>query len=164
MTTPNVTSVRLTILEAIISKFTDMRADQPPTDPYGITWSTVELGPLISNDQKKRYSFGLVAGRESSKFSMPYVENLLTCNAEFRVTVNRDDDSPGVMIENALTVVQRGLTEDRTWGGICIDTKIVNSEIDLLTYADRSAVGVVTFTLQYRHGYSDPRDPNPDYG
>ena len=66
----------------------------------------------------------------------------LTVNVEFRVTVNRDDVAPGIMTEQALTVIKRALTEDRTWGGMAIDTKITGSEVDLMTYADRSVVGV----------------------
>jgi len=163
MTTPNVTSVRSTILAAIVAKFASMQSTAPENDPYGITWSTVALGPLVKFDQKKRYSLGVVPSTEKTKFLYPWVENLLTINVEFRVTVNRDDDAPGVMIENALTVVQRALTEDRTWGGLALDTKLVGNEIDLVTYADRSAMGVCVCTVQYRHAYSDPRDSNPEF-
>ena len=160
--TANVTSVRLTILNAIVAAFQNMQADQPTNDPCGITWSTVALGPLADFDQRKRYSLGVVAGPEKEDFSMPYIMCFLTVNVEFRVTANRDDDPPGVLAEQALTVVKRGLTEDRTWGGKAIDTKIVGSEVDLTTYADRSIVGVCQAQVQFRYSHLDPRDPNPD--
>ena len=57
----NQKSVRLTILEAIVAKFAAMDEDLPANDPYGITWSTVALGPLVKFDQKKRFSLGVVA-------------------------------------------------------------------------------------------------------
>ena len=157
----NVTSVRLTILQAIEAYFAAMQADQPTGDPMGIAWSTVALGPLIKEDHRKRYSLGIVPGPERESFEFPDVMCFLTVNVEFRVTVNQGDAEPGVMIEQALTVVKRGLTVDRTWGGLAIDTKIVNSEIDLITYADRSALGVCVAQIQYRYGYDDPRDQYP---
>ncbi len=160
--TANVTSVRLTILNAIVAMFQNMQADQPTNDPYGITWSTVALGPLADFDQRKKYSLGVVAGPEKETFSMPYIMCFLTVNVEFRVTANRDDDAPGILAEQALTVVKRAITADRTWGGIGIDTKITGSEIDLTTYADRSVVGVCQATVQYRYSHLDPRDPSPD--
>ena len=162
MTTPNMTSVRLEILKAIEASFSAMTADQPPSDPYGITFSTVALGPLAKWDQRKRYSAGVHVGPEKEEFSFPYIMCWLTVNLEFRCTVNRDDEDPGIMIEQLLTVVKRRLTEDRTWGGLAIDTKIAGSEIDLITYWDRSAVGVCMAEVQYRYSHLDPRNPNPD--
>jgi hypothetical protein len=162
--TPNVTSVRQTILDAILTKFRAMEADQPVSDPYGITWSTVALGPLAGFDQRKRYSLGLVPGPEKETFQMPYVMCFLTVNVEFRVTRNQDDVSPGHLAEQALCVIKRALTEDRTWGQRAIDTKISGSEVDLVTYADRSVEGVCMATIQYRYNYEDPRNPTPDLG
>ena len=158
----NTTSVRLTILNAIVEMFRAMDENLPANDPYGITWSTAQLGPLVKFDQKKRYSLGVVAGPERETFTMPYITCWLTLNVEFRVTVNRDDDMPGVMIEQALTVVKRAMTADRTWGAKAIDTKVTGSEVDLVTYADRSAMGVCICQVQYRYSHLDPRDPNPD--
>ena len=160
--TANVTSVRLTILNAIVAMFQNMQADQPTNDPYGITWSTVALGPLADYDQRKKYSLGVVPGPEKETFSMPYIMCFLTVNVEFRVTANRDDVAPGILAEQALTVVKRAITADRTWGGIAIDTKTIGSEIDLTTYADRSVVGVCQAQVQYRYSNLDPRDPTPD--
>jgi hypothetical protein len=158
----NVTSVRLSILSAIVATFQNMHADQPADDPFGITWSTVALGPLADYDQRKKYSLGVVPGPEKETFSMPYIMCFLTVNVEFRVTANRNDDPPGVLAEQALTVVKRALTADRTWGSKALDTKVIGSEIDLVTYADRSVVGVCQATVQYRYSHLDPRDPNPD--
>ena len=161
MTTPNMTSVRLTILNNMVTTFQAMQADQPTDDPYGVTFSTVALGPLADYDQRKRFSLGIVAGPERETFNIPYVVCWMTVNFEFRVTVNRDDSAPGEMIEQLLTVVKRLVTNNRQWGGVAIDTKVTGSEIDLITYADRSAVGVMTAEVQYRYNYNDPRNPLP---
>ena len=158
----NMASVRLRILNAMVAKFDAMDENLPAGDPYGITWATAALGPLAAFDQRKRYSLGVVVGAERETFSMPYIMVFLTVNVEFRITANRDDDAPGVLAEQALTVVKRGLTEDRTWGGLAIDTKIVGSEVDLTTYADRSIMGVCQATVQFRYSHLDPRDANPD--
>jgi hypothetical protein len=61
------------------------------------------------------------------------------------------------LIEQLLTVVKRAMTTDRTWGGRAIDTKIIGSEVDLITYADRAAMGVCIAQIQYRYNYADPR-------
>jgi hypothetical protein len=159
----NMTSVRLQILNAMVAAFKGILADKPDADPYGIAFSTVGLGPLADYDQRKRYSLGIVPGPERETLTMPYITCFLTVNVEFRVTVNRDDHAPGVLIEELLTVVKRKLTEDRTWGGLAIDTKAIGSEIDLITYADRSAVGVCVAEVQYRHSHLDLRDPKPNF-
>ena len=163
MTAPNMTSVRLTILEAIETFFINqVTATLPTDDPYGITFSTVAMGPLGTWDNRKRYSLGIAVGPEVEKFSMPYIMCWMTVNMEFRLTVNADDAAPGVMIEQLLTVVKRAMTADRTWGGKAIDTKVKGSEIDLVTYADRQAIGVCICEVQYRYSHLDPRNPLPD--
>jgi hypothetical protein len=86
----------------------------------------------------------------------------LAVNVEFRITINRFDERPGIMAEQALTVVKRALTEDRHWGGKAIDTKIAGSEIDMMTYADRSVMGVCNAVVQYRYNYNDVRKAGPN--
>ena len=162
MTTPNMTSVRLQILNNIVDGFKAMDAAAPVDDPYGITFSNVALGPLAKYDQRFRYSLGVHMGNEKETFQMPYIMCFMTVNIEFRATVNRDDDTPGVMIEQLLTVVKRFVGNNRGWGGLAIDTKVVGSEVDLITYADRSAVGVCICEVQYRYNHSDPRNPMPN--
>ena len=161
MTAPNMTSVRLEILNAMVAGFTGMSATLPTDDPYGVTFSTVALGPLAKFDQRKRYSLGVHMGKESEKFQMPFIMCFMTVNLEFRVTVNADDTSPGAMIEQLLTVIKRFVGNNRSWGGLAIDTKVVGSEVDLVTYADRSALGVCVCEVQYRYNYSDPRNATP---
>ena len=106
----------MTILERDPDQVQDDGRPTSRPDPYGITWSTVALGPLAGFDQKKRYSLGLVPDPRKRRFSMPYVMCFLTLNVEFRVTRNQDDVSPGHLAEQALCVIKRALTEDRTWG------------------------------------------------
>ena len=159
--TANMTSVRLTILQTIEAEFKAMLATEPPDDPYGVTFTTVAIGPLSGYDQRKQYSLGIVAGPEKETFLYPYITCWLTLNIEFRVTVNRGDAEPGVLIEQLLTVVKRKMTSDRTWGNRAIDTKVIGSEVDLITYADRSAVGVCMCEVQYRYNSVDPRNPLP---
>jgi hypothetical protein len=157
----NMTSIRLKILGAMANSFSAMDAFHPPEDPYGITFGTVAIGPLMKADNRKRYSLGIVAGHEKEAFEMPFVMCFLTVNVEFRVTINSDDTAPGIMIEEALTVVKRKLTEDRGWGGLAIDTKVVNSEVDMITYGDRAPHGVCVAVVQYRYGQQDPRNDMP---
>lgn len=40
----------------------------------------------------------------------------------------------------------------------------MNSEVDLITYADRSAVGVCVCQIMYRYGFADPRTQQGAYG
>jgi hypothetical protein len=164
MPSPNQNSLRLQILKAVQASFASMTVDAPTDDPYGIVFSTVALGKLAETDQRKRYSLGVVAGPEKEEFGVQYVMKWLQVNIEFRVTVNRDDPDPGEMIEQCLTVVQRRVMEDRQWGGLAIDTKTQGSEVDLVTYWDRSAVGVCYVIIQYRTAQNDPRQPNLQFG
>lgn len=163
MATPNLTTVRLDILQTIKEAFASIDANQPVSDPYGIQFSTVEIGPLAPWDQRKMYSCGLHVGPEKETFQFPYIMCWLTLNVEFRATWNRDAPvTPGELAEQVLGVCKRKMTEDRTWGGRAIDTKVVGSEVDLVTYWDRSVVGVAVCEVQYRYSHLDPRNPNPD--
>ena len=164
----NMTSVRLTLLQTMQAAFqamtvagSDATYDAPPSDPYGIAFTTVAIGPLSAQDQRKRYSLGIVAGPEAEAFQMPYVMCFLTVNLEMRITVNASDTSPGVMIEQLITVVKRLVGNNRQWNAIAIDTKVSGTEVDLVTYADRSALAVMMIEVQYRYNYADPRNPLP---
>jgi len=164
MRTVNTTSVRLTILQTMQKLFQGMAANQPPNDPYGLEFSNVAIGPLAAFDQKKRLSLGIVPGPEAETFQMPYVMCFMTVNLEIRLTVNQGDPPPGVFIEQAITVVKRLVSANRQWNKIAIDTKVSGTEIDLTTYADRSALAVLMLEVQYRYSYSDPRNPLPALG
>ena len=150
-------SVRQRILEAIEA---DFRAVDLPDWP--LKFSTVELGPLADTDQRKRYSIGIVAGPEKERHTFPYIECNFTVGVEFRVTVNRNDDRPALIAEEVLTVIKRVLNNNRSWGGLAVDTKRTGNEIDMTTYGDRSVVGVCFCEVMFRHSHLDPRNENPD--
>jgi hypothetical protein len=169
--TANMTSVRLSILNTMLAAFEAMTVegsltpyDAPTSDPYGIAFSTVELGPLSMNDQRKAYSLGLAVGPEKETFQMPFIMCFMTVNVELRATVNRGEGEPGVKIEELITVVKRLIGNNRQWNRQAIDTKVTGTEVDLITYADRSALGVVVCQVQYRYNVNDPRNPSPSDG
>jgi hypothetical protein len=81
-------------------------------------------------------------------------------NVEFRVTVSRDNESPGVMANPALTVVQRAMTVEGAWGG---DRRQVTNSDRPRDYADRSAVGACVCAIRRRYGYDDPCDQYPTW-
>ena len=83
---------------------------------------------LCATDQRKRYSIGIVAGPEKERHTFPYIECNFTVGIEFRITVNRDDDRPAVVAEEVLTVIKRVLTNNRSWGGLAVDTKRTGNE------------------------------------
>ena len=163
MTCANTTSLRLQILQAMAASFSAIEADKPDADPYGIDFSKVSLGPIDDGSHRKRFSIGIVAGPERFDFIYPFQVCFLTVNVEFRATINRGDDSPAEMIEQVLTVVKRRLVEDRTWGGLAVDTLLKAADIDIVTDDDRSALGVCVCEVQYRHANKDPRDPLPAF-
>ena len=80
---------------------------------------------------------------------------------EFRVTVNRDDPAPGQLAEQVLTVIERVVIANRDWGGLAVETKFQDNEIDMTTYGDKTVMGVLWVEVQYRHHHLDPRNPNP---
>ena len=150
-------SVRFRILEAIRTAITEIA---PPVFPFA--FSTVELGPLGMEDQRKQYTCGIVTGAEREKHTFPYVECNLSIALEFRVAVNKGDPRPAVMGEAVLTVMKRIVDANRSWGGLAVDTKRTGNEIDLTTYGEKSVVGVQFIEVLYRTSHLDPRDEQPD--
>lgn len=151
-------SVRHRILHNMVEVF---RAVDTPT--YPIKFSTVQLGPLSDHDHRKRFAIGIVPGPERYTASYPYTERLLQVAIEFRITVNQNDPYPGDMAEQVLTVLERVVIDNNTWGDLALKTDLENNELDMTTYADRSVMGVLWVVVHYRHGVSDPRNPNPEY-
>ena len=152
-------SVRHLILNKIVTTFEAVTT--PATTPDAF-FSKIELGPLSEADHRKRYVVGVVPGTEREKFLFPYIECMLTVNVEFRITVNRGDDSPGDVAETVLTLVKQTIMANRTWDSLALDTKIAGSEIDLQTYMDNSVVGLCVCEVQFRHSHLDPTLPGPD--
>lgn len=150
-------SLRHQILQAMVATFDAV--DKPD---YPLKFSVVELGPLGDEDHRKRLSLGIVPGPERYTHNFPFIVRFLTVGIEFRVTVNRDDPSPGNLAEQVLTVIEQVVLRNGTWGGLAIDTDFRNNEVDMTTYGDRTVMGVVWVEIQYRHAHGDPTNPNPD--
>lgn len=152
-----INSLRLNILNRMVDTFADINEDT-----YGIKFSTVELGPLGDADYKRRYSLGIVPTNERYGDKFPFIERWLTVGIEYRVTVNRGDEKPGVLAERLLTVVEAVVLDNVTWGGKAIDTKLQANELDMIDYGDKSVSGALFVVVHYRHSHLDPRDPMPD--
>lgn len=161
-------SLRLQVLQKMKEKFA---AIAPPdtTDPdyapsladWPFKFSTVELGPLGAEDNRKRYSLGIVPGKEKYSHLFPYIVCDHLIGIEFRVTKNRGEDDPQVMAERCLEVIKRCVLQNKQWDDLAVDTQLVDSEIDLVNFGDRSIVGVLFVIVKYRHSQFDARDPNP---
>ncbi|CAA2141481.1 hypothetical protein [Hyphomicrobium sp. ghe19] len=165
-----VKSVRQQILEKIEEKFigivqTDTSAPGyvPSDDDWPMQFSVVKLGPLSDENLRKRYSLGIVPGTEKYSDLYPYIVSDQMVGLEFRATKNKDDDDPQAMAEQVLTVLKRLVLANTTWDDLAVDTRLVNSEVDLVNYSDRSIVGVLFIEVQYRHARRDPRDPHPNF-
>lgn len=159
-------SLRLQILLDMQTRFAAI--EPPPTPPpvpdpsdWPFKFSSVELGPLVPENNRKRYSLGIVPGRERYSHLFPYIVCDQLINIEFRVTQNVGDDTPQTMAERCLTVVKNCVLRNKTWGGLAIDTQLVDSDVDLVSFGDKSIVGVLSVAVKYRHSQSDVRDPNP---
>ena len=87
--------------------------------------------------------------------------SFLTVGIEMRVTVNRDDDKQGHLAERLLTVVERVVMQNPTWGRLAIDTNFKDNELDMQSYVDKSVQGVLFVEIYYRHHHGDPRNPDP---
>lgn len=158
-----VNSLRLDILNKMVETFgAIVAAEDPEFEDYELQFSTVELGPLGDTDHKKRYSLGVVPLRERYKHSYPFIERWLTVGIEYRVTVNRGDEKPGIMAERLLTLVERVVLKDQTWDGLAIDTEFTDNETDMTDYDDKSVQGALFVVVHYRHSHLDPRDGKPD--
>lgn len=150
-------------IEAIIPPNTSAPGYVPSDDDWPFQFSTVELGPLANEDNRKRYSVGIVPGPEKYSNLYPYIVNNHQIGIEFRVTKNQGDPEPQIMAEQCLSVLKRLVLKNKTWDNLVCDTQLVQSQIDLVSYSDRSIVGVLFIRVEYRHGQSDPRDPAPSF-
>jgi hypothetical protein len=158
-------SVRNQILLNMQSVFANINPTAPTTigpynptgDPIGLTFSTVEIGPLEVKDIRKANSIGIVAGPETKTGKFPLWECVWSIAIEFRSAANQDDLKPGLIAERSLTAIERLVYMNRTWGGLAIDTIDQGNEIDLTSYADRSIMGVLKIFVRYRHSEGDPR-------
>jgi hypothetical protein len=159
MGSPMTLSIRQQILNNMLAAFAAVSTANG--DP--LTFSTCVLGPLGAQDQRKRYSLGIVAGKEKFSDKFSWYECFLPVGIEYRITINKGDDAPASEAETLLTLVKQVVMKDPSWGGIAIDTNLVSDEVDLTTYADRSVEGVLHVQLHYRHSRNDPTDPTPSF-
>lgn len=158
-------SLRHRILLAIQDAFRAVGPD-PDLDPddlanWPFTFSTVAIGPVDSEDHRKRYSLGIVPTKERYQHTYPYQERFLRVSLEFRVTANRGDPDPGELFEQCITVMERVVQQNRTWGGLAIDTDLEDSDSNLITWVDRSVYGMLMMTVHFRHATNDSRNPAP---
>ena len=149
-------SIRHQILDRMVEVFQGVKEPEWP-----IQFSMVELGPLADENHRKRFSIGIVPGPEKYSDTFPFIVRNLRVAIEFRVTVNRDDPAPGQLAEQVLTVIERVVIANRDWGGLAVETKFQDNEIDMPTYGDKTVMGVLWVEVQYRHHHLDPRNPNP---
>lgn len=154
-------SVRKQVLMAIVEAYKDVEPDPDAADPWPIKFSEVELGPLGAEDFKKRFTLGVVPGPEKYSDLYPFIARQMRVAIEFRITVNKGDPSPHSFGEDLLEVVERVVLKDRHWGGLVLDTKLLNNEIDTQTYSDRSVAGVLFIEVHYRHSRDDSRSDHP---
>jgi len=163
-------SIREQILDKILAVFQAVKETDttttgytPSPDDWPLTFSTVGFGPLTDADHRKRYSIGIVTGSEREKDAFPLVQCTLQVGIEFRITVNQNDKSPAAMGEQVLTVVKRVIDNNKTWGGLAVDTRRTNNEIDMTSYGDKTVMGVQFIDIIFRHSIRDVRNPNADF-
>jgi len=163
-------SIREQILEKMLAVFqavqepdTTIPGYTPSPNDWPLTFSTVGFGPLTDTDFRKRYSIGIVAGTEREKDAFPLVQCTLQVGIEFRITVNQNDPSPAMMGERVLTVVKRVIDQNKTWGGLAVDTRRTNNEIDLTSYGDKTVMGVQFIEIIFRHSIKDVRNPDAEF-
>lgn len=151
MPTPD-NSVRLQILTNITQTFGTLDEAEWP-----FVFSSVDLGPLGDADNRKRFSMGIVPSPEKYDDSFPFLERHLRVALEFRVTVNRGDERPGIVFEQLLSMVERVVLTHRNWNGLAIDTKLLNNDVDMVTYGDKTVTGVLFIEVFFRHIRDDTR-------
>lgn len=158
--------IRTTILQAIQARFTGIDPDaatpvtarNPTGDPIGITWTSVQIGGLLGQDNRKINSMGIVSVREIPNYeTYPVINAGWQVNLETRSTHNTGDLIPALIAERSLAAMQRVVSVDGTWGGLAIDTIEIGNEVDIDSYADRSIMVVLMLRITYRRSQFDPR-------
>lgn len=128
---------------------------------WGLKFSIVAMGPLAAPDFRRRFSIGIVPQQETYGDLFPLITRSLQIAIEFRATVNKDDEDPGLVAEFLLGKVEGICLQDITWGGLAISTKLRGNEVNMVTFADRTIDGVLFLTVDYRHARKDPANPDP---
>jgi hypothetical protein len=153
-------TIRLRCLDALKGVLEAMVAGEPMADPYTVQFSKVVIGPIGEAEFRKRYTAGIVAGREKKQpYTYPLRECTLPLAVELRMTVNADDDDPGIEAERLLGEVQRKVMEDTTLDGLAVDLRETGNQVSLDLYDDKTVIIDLFLELVYRHRDSDPREP-----
>lgn len=157
-------TLRLSILQYVVELYRSATAADPAPAgrrTYGVDFSVVELGPLGDPDARKHTAVGVVGGTERKSEEFPVKNNELDIDVQFRITVNKADDSPLVMGERLLGVIQQVMLDDETLGGLVFLMHETGAEIDVTTYADRTVYGVAKFRITYRQTFNDVYTSQP---
>jgi hypothetical protein len=147
-------SVRLICLKFMRDQLSAIAAPD-----FSLSMSTALLGPIADGASRRRFSVGVVPGKEMVEDRFPLTECILPVVVEFQITWNAGDPVPQELAENALADIQRKLKEDIYCAGNAIDLRETGNEINLNLYSDKSIDGWVKYDLLYRHNTGDPRSP-----
>lgn len=152
-------SLRRQIIEKIAEAARAMREPE-----YTLEFSKVSFGPLDEGDNKRRYTLGIVPQREEYSDLFPLIVRNLRIALEFRITMNKGDEAPGLAAEEMIADLESMVLANRSWGGLAVETDLVENEIDLDNYQDRTVFGVLIISVQYRHSQRDPRNREGSFG
>jgi hypothetical protein len=147
-------SVRLTCLKAIRDQLQAIA-----TPDFNLTMSQAVLGPVGGDANRRRFSSGVVPGKEIVEDRFPLTECILPVVVEFSLTWNQGDPGPQELAELGLADIKKKLHEDIYLGGSAMDLREVGNEINLAIYTDKSIDGWIKFDLLYRHNTMDPTSP-----
>lgn len=136
------------------------------TDGLGVP---VKLGPLMDVNHTKKHSVAIVPQNEKYTDSFPYQERALQLAIEYRVTINAKEAAPLEQLEDMLAKIEMLVIANKQWEDpteddrpLAFETSLGDNETDLYSYGDKSAAGVLIFTVKYRHAHEDVRSLDPD--
>lgn len=153
-------TIREQILDAIEAHFKAQAQGVPGTDPYTITWSTVEREDIDDVGHGKKYALAILDTTEQVDFGVSTTDGVtmktLRLVLEWK-SLLAIEDRPSKKANVILGEIVRRMLEDETYGGLAIWIQESGSEYFADSSRDKVIEGSVFFNVLYRHSRRDPR-------
>lgn len=150
-------TVRNRILDNLKIQLGEMQSGFPVLDPYTVTWSEITRENIEKLAKGKLYALGIYDTEETkSPRIYPITDCTLRVLVEFHVYVQSTKRGSSEL-NRVLGEIERKIREDRTLGGLAIETEFLGNEFDIDGPYDHEVMGVVTMNIKYRHHTDDPR-------
>lgn len=151
-------SIKEQILSAVETRLNTMEAGEPIADPYAFKFSIVQRQTIKEAALKNKKFVAAIFDSIETKLpdTDPVIRLTIDVDIELMAYVEAGQN-PSTMANLMLSEVERRLKEDRTFGGLAIDCKVIRTEVDIDGRFDKYAEALLSVSILTRHNNNDPR-------